>query len=161
MPNSQIEMVIKDDRQPGGWRVCGEFREDPGGQVDVYVVVRQGDVVARGGDVVTQKEWQFGMTPEGGQLVPGRDKTAIASAVAIARKSSGLEVFTWAQRVRVVKARTPGNEPPPLGDGTPARSPGGTLAMGDSITSSLAVSEPTGPEAGPGGLSYTVDLRVH
>ena len=60
MPNSQIEMVIKDNRQPGGWRVCGEFTEDPGGQVDVYVVVRQGDVVARGGDVVTQKSGSSG-----------------------------------------------------------------------------------------------------
>ena len=160
MPNSQIEMVIKDDRQPGGWRVCGEFKEDPGGHVDVYVFVRQGDVVARGGDVVTQKEWQFGMTPKGGQLVAGEDETAIASAVAIARKSSGLEVFTWAQRVHVVTGRTPGDEPPPLGDGTPAGSPG-TLAMGDSISSSLAVSEPTGSEAGPDGLDYTHDLRVH
>jgi|Tabmets5t2r1_1033131.scaffolds.fasta_scaffold24778_2 hypothetical protein len=160
MPNSQIEMVVKDDSQPGGWRVCGEFKEDPGGQVDVYVLVRQGDVVARGGDVVTQKEWQFGMTPKGGQLVAGEDETAIASAVAIARKSSGLEVFTWAQRVPVKTTRIPGNEPPPLGDGTPAESPG-TLAMGDSITSSLAVSEPTGPKAGADRLSYTADLRVH
>jgi hypothetical protein len=161
MPNSQIEMVVKDDSQHGGWRVCGEFEEDPGGRVHVYVVVRQGDVVACGSDVVTGQEWQFGMTPEGGQLVSGEDQTAIASAVAIARKSSGLEVFTWAQRVRVLPDRKLGDEPPPLDEGTPAASPGGTLAMGHSISSSLAVSEPTSPEAGPGGLSYTAHLRVH
>ena len=125
MPNSQIEMVVQDDSQHGGWRVCGEFEEDPGGRVHVYVVVRQGDVVACGSDVVTGQEWQFGMTPEGGQLVSGEDQTAIASAVAIARKSSGLEVFTWAQRVRVLPDRKLGDEPPPLDEGTPAASPGG------------------------------------
>ena len=161
MPNSQIEMVVMDDDHPGGWKVCGDFKEDPDGQVDVYVVVRQGNVVARGGDLVSDKAWQFRVTPEGGQLVAGPDKTAIASAVAIAREDhSGLEVFTWAQRVPVLERRTDGNPPTELGDGEPAGHEG-TLAMGDSISSSLAVNEPTGPAAGAGRLSYTHDLRVH
>ena len=161
MPNSQIDMVVKDNSHPGGWTVCGDFKEAPDGQVDVYVVVRQGDVLARGGGPVSGTPWQLPVTPQGGQLVPGMDQTAIASAVAIGREDhSGLEVFTWAQRIPVLKQREDGNPPTELDDGAPA-GPQGTLAKRDSISSSLAVSEPTGPAAAPGQLSYTHDLRVH
>ena len=65
MANSQIEMVVQDDGHPGGWLVCGDLKEAPDGQVDVYLVVRQGDVVARGSDLVSAKEWQFPVTPPG------------------------------------------------------------------------------------------------
>ena len=148
MPNSQIDMVVKDNSHPGGWTVCGDFKEAPDGQVDVYVVVRQGDVLARGGGPVSGTPWQLPVTPQGGQLVPGEDQTAIASAVAIGREDhSGLEVFTWAQRIPVLPRREDGNPPTELDDGAPA-GPQGT---------SLAVSEPTGPAAAPGQLSYTHD----
>jgi hypothetical protein len=161
MANSQIEMVVRDNDHPGGWKVCGDFKEAPAGKVDVYAVVRQGDVVARGGGVVSDKEWDFPVTPEGGQLVAGPGRTAVVSAVAIAQEDpSGLEAFTWAQRVPVVVRRSDGNPPTELSDGARAERRG-TLAMGDSISSSLAVTEPTGPEAGTGKLSYTHQLRVH
>jgi hypothetical protein len=160
MPNSQIDMVVMDNSHPGGWTVCGDFKEAPDGQVDVYVVVRQGDVLARGGGPVSGTPWQLPVTPHGGQL-DAELETAIASAVAIGREDhSGLEVFTWAQRIPVLTKREDGNPPTDLSNGVPAVTPG-TLAMGDSISSSLAVSEPTGPPAAPGQLSYTHDLRVH
>jgi hypothetical protein len=159
MPNSQIEMVVMGDH-PGQWKVCGDFTKRPDGRVDVYVVVRQGDVVAHGHDRVTDQAWQFEVVPEGGQLVAGDGKTAIASAVAIAKDSSGLETFTWAQRVPVQERRTDGNPPTELGVGEPAE-PQGTLAMGDSISSSLAVSEPAGPEAAAGTLSWKHAFKVH
>ena len=168
MPNSQIDMVVKDDRQESGddrqergWVVCGRFKEGPDGPVDVYVVVRQGNVVARGVSRESGTPWRFPVTVEGGELDAG-DKTAIASAVAIARANpSGLEVFTWAQRIPALERRTDAPPPTPFGDGTPPAGSPGTLAMGDSIASSLAVSEPTGPKAGTDRLSYTADLRVH
>ena len=160
MPNSQIEMVVRDDIDPGKWKVCGDFKQQPNGRVDVYVVVRQGDVVARGNDRVSDKSWQFEVTPEGGQLVAGDEQTAIASAVAIAQLPSGLETFSWAQRVPVLPARIDGNPPAPISDGEPAESQG-TLAMGDSISSSLAVSEPSGPEAAAGKLSWKHAFHIH
>jgi hypothetical protein len=50
MPNSQIDMVVRDD-DGVRWNVCGDSqvpteRLDP--KIDVYIVVRQGDVIARG-----------------------------------------------------------------------------------------------------------------
>jgi hypothetical protein len=162
MPNSQIDMVVKDDQNPGKWVVCGRFKEDPDGQVDVYVVVRQGNVVVRGVSRQSDTPWRFPVTVEGGELDAGDDKTAIASAVAIAQGNpSGLEVFTWVQRIRVLERRTDAPSPTPFGDGTPPAQSGGDLAMGHSVASSLAVSEPTGPAAAPDGLSYTANLKVH
>ena len=160
MPNSQIEMVVRDDKDPRKWKVCGDFEQQPDERVDVFVVVRQGDVVARGNDRTSDKSWQVEVTPEGGQLVPGAGQTAIASAVAIAQLPSGLETFSWAQRVPVQTARIDGNPPAPITDGEPAE-PQGTLAMGDAISSSLAVSEPSGPEAAAGTLSWKHAFHIH
>ena len=162
MPNSQIEMVVKDTSHTSGWRVCGRFKEDPDGPVDVYVVVRQGNVVARGASRESDQRWQFPVTPEGGQLVDGVGQTAIASAVAIARGNpSGLEVFTWAQRIQVVTFRENADPPLPFGDGTPPAEGPAEITMGHSVASSLTVSEPTGPAAGTSQLSYTAKLKVH
>jgi hypothetical protein len=112
VPNSQIDMVV---RHGDGWRVCGDFDKQegrPDQDVDLYVVVRQGDVVARGHDVVSiRKEWRFEVEPEGGDFVVGQP--AIATAVAIAKEDpAGLEAFTWAQQVPVMQRRTDGNPPP-------------------------------------------------
>jgi len=78
MPNSQIDMVV---RHGDGWRVCGDFDKQegrPDQDVDLYVVVRQGDVVA------SRKESRFEVEPEGGDFVVGQP--AIATAVAIAKE---------------------------------------------------------------------------
>ena len=162
MPNSQIDMVVMDDGNPDKWVVCGRFQEDPHGQVDVYVVVRQGNVVARGRSRESGEEWRFPVTLEGGQLVHEGGQTAIASAVAIAQGNpSGLEVFTWAQRIRVLEHRFDAPSPLPFGDGTPPAEGPATLAMGHSIASSLTVSEPTSPAASTDQLSYTAHVKVH
>ena len=128
MPNSQIDMVV---RHGDGWRVCGDFDKQegrPDQDVDLYVVVRQGDVVARGHDVVSsRKEWRFEVEPEGGDFVVGQP--AIATAVAIAKEDlAGLEAFTWAQQIPVIQRRTDGNPPPQFrraGDGLWSRRAGG------------------------------------
>ncbi|HEX2155439.1 MAG TPA: hypothetical protein VHS79_00420 [Actinomycetes bacterium] len=161
MPNSQIEMVVMAD-DPGRWKVCGDFERPPDGRVDVYVVVRQGDVVARGHEVVSSRAWQFEVVPEGGELVAGSGQTAIASAVAIARQEdpSGLEAFTWAQRIPVLERRTDANPPVEFGAAVAADGQG-TLAAGRSISSSLTVREPSGPEAGDGQLAWRHALEVH
>jgi hypothetical protein len=88
MPNSQIDMVVRDD-DGVGWNVCGDFERQegrPARDVDLYVVVRQGDVVARGHDKVSssREDWQFPVKVEGGDLVVG--EPAIATAVAIAKE---------------------------------------------------------------------------
>jgi hypothetical protein len=68
MPNSQIDMVVRDD-DGVRWNVCGDFQV-PTEQLDpkiyVCVVVRQGDVIARGDDVVSSRSWRFEVKPEGG-----------------------------------------------------------------------------------------------
>jgi hypothetical protein len=163
VPNSQIDMVVRDDDRVG-WNVCGDVEQPPGqedGRVDIYVVVRQGGVVARGHRVVSFGSWQFPVVVEGGELVAGPDKTAIASAVAITQEDApGMEAFTWAQRVPVMERRTDGNPPADFGGAEPAGGEG-TLAMGRSISSSLSIRESTGPEAAAGQLSWKHALEVH
>jgi hypothetical protein len=158
MPNSQIDMVV---RHGDGWRVCGDFDKQegrPDQDVDLYVVVRQGDVVARGHDVVSsRKEWRFEVEPEGGDFVVGQP--AIATAVAIAKEDpAGLEAFTWAQQIPVMQRRTDGNPPPQLAE--PETVSGqGELAAGRSISSSLILKE-GGAAAGDGRLVWQHELQI-
>ena len=115
----------------------------------MYVVVRQGDVLARGSGV-SGDPLAAPVTPQGGQLVPGMDQTAIASAVAIGQEDhSGLEVFTWAQRIPVLKQG--GWRPPTeLDDGAPAGPPGDARQRGTPSPRPWLSGEPTGPAAAPG-----------
>lgn len=158
MPNSQIDMVV---RHGDGWRVCGDFDKQegrPDQDVDLYVVVRQGDVVARGHDVVSsRKEWRFEVEPEGGDFVVGQP--AIATAVAIAKEDpAGLEAFTWAQQIPVMQRRTDGNPPPQFAE--PETVSGqGELAAGHSISSSLILKE-GGAAAGDGRLVWQHELQI-
>jgi len=141
MPNSQIDMVVRDD-DGVRWNVCGDFQV-PTEQLDpkiyVCVVVRQGDVIAHGDDVVSSRRWRLEVKPGGGEFKVGR--SAIVTAVAIAQQDpSGLEAFTWAQRVNVLQRRTDGNPDPVFGE--PVTVPGqGELAAGRAISSSLTVKE--------------------
>lgn len=159
MPNSQIDMVVRAD-DGVGWNVCGDFQV-PTEQLDpkiyVCVVVRQGDVIARGDAMVSSKSWRVGVVPEGGELEAGR--SAIVSAVAIAQEDpSGLEAFTWAQRVDVLRRRTDGNPDPVFGP-LETVSGQGELAAGHAISSSLTVKE-AGAAAGDGSLSWEHTLRT-
>src|SRR5215217_6508423 len=165
MPNSQIDMVVRDD-DGVGWNVCGDVEALPGrpdGRVDIYVVVRQGDVIARGHRVVPFGSWQFPVVVEGGQLVAGPGKTAIASAVAFTQEDpSGLESFTWAQRIPVLPERPASGE----GDSSPHFGPAetvsghGQLVSDKSISSSLTVKEPATAGSGEGALSWEHALEI-
>jgi hypothetical protein len=159
MPNSQIDMVVRDD-DGVRWNVCGDSqvpteRLDP--KIDVYVVVRQGDVIARGNEQVSTRSWRFEVKPEGGEL--RTDQTAIVSAVAITQEDpSGLEAFTWAQRINVLSRRTDGNPEPVFGQ--PETVSGhGELAAGHAISSSLTVKE-AGAAAAGGSLSWEHTLQT-
>jgi hypothetical protein len=161
MPNSQIDMVVRDD-DGVGWNVCGDFERQegrPARDVDLYVVVRQGDVVARGHDKVSssREDWQFPVKVEGGDLVVG--EPAIATAVAIAKEDpSGLEAFTWAQQVDVRRLRTDGDPEPPFF--SPETVAGhGELAAGHSISSSLTLTE-AAAAAGDGPLVWEHELQI-
>jgi hypothetical protein len=158
MPNSQIDMVVQDGDK---WKVCGDF-ERPENQPDLdvylYVVVRQGDVVARGHDKVSiRDDWRFEVKAEGGDFVVGQP--AIATAVAIAEEDpSGLESFTWAQQVDVRGGRTAGDPEPEFGP--PETVAGhGELAAGHSISSSLTLKQ-GGAAAGDGPLVWEHELQI-
>lgn len=159
MPNSQITMVVRGDGGVG-WKVCGGFQvptEQLDPKVYVCVVVRQGDVIAHGDDVVSSRRWQLEVKPEGGEFNVGR--SAIVSAVAIAQQDpSGLEAFTWAQRVAVLQSRTDGN-PDPVFAEPDTVSGQGELAAGHAISSSLTVKE-AGAAAGDTGLSWEHTLQT-
>jgi hypothetical protein len=165
MPNSQIDMVVRDEDQVG-WNVCGDVEALPGqpdARVDIYVVVRQGDVIARGHKVVPFGSWQFPVVVDGGQLDAGPGRTAIASAVAITQEHpSGLESFTWAQRIPVLPVRPAGGEGDSSSHFGPAEtvSGPGQLAFGMSISSSLTVKEPATAGSGDGTLSWEHALQI-
>jgi hypothetical protein len=159
VPNSQIDMVVK--REEDGrerWEACGDLEQGTGNAsrpVDLHVVVRQGDVVARGHGTRDYGRWQLEVVPDGdGQLTPG---TAITSAVAIVEKERppGLETLTWVQRVKVVERR---------GDDKPFQFPPAELVVtkqgevGDdrAVSSSLAILE----EARPAGVHWEQVLEI-
>jgi hypothetical protein len=159
VPNSQIEMVVKGDGDDHDrWFVCGDIAPEPGNaprKVDLHVVVRQGDVIARGGATKDFGPWRFEVVPVGGgQLTVG---TAIASAVAIVEKESppGLETLTWVQRVKVMERR---------GEDRPFQFPPAELVMtgqGEvaddrAVSSSLAILA----EARDGGFHWEQVLEV-
>jgi len=158
MPNSQIDMVV---RHGDGWRVCGDFDKQegrPDQDVDLYVVVRQGDVVARGHDVVSsRKESRFEVEPEGGRL---RRRAARDRDSGGHRQGgpAGLEAFTWAQQIRVLQRRTDGNPPPQFAERETV-SGQGELAAGHSISSSLILKE-GGAVAGDGRLVWQHELQI-
>jgi hypothetical protein len=161
MPNSQIDMVVRDDDDGVGWKVCGEFEPQegrPDRDVDLFVVVRQGDVVARGNGLVsTRDEWRLEVTPEGSAFVVGQP--AIATAVAIAKEDpAGLEAFTWAQQIPVLEHRTDGNPPTQFAEPETV-SDHGELAAGHSISSSLILKK-DGAAAGDGRLVWQHELQI-
>src|SRR5918993_701324 len=109
VPNSQIDMVVRGDEDDRDrWFVCGDIAPGPGNAarpIGLHVVVRQGDVIARGHATRDFGRWRFEVVPDGdGQLTVG---WAIASAVAIVEKENppGLETLTWVQRVEVMEER--------------------------------------------------------
>jgi hypothetical protein len=159
VPNSQIEMVVKKTQDGRDrWFVCGDILPDPNRPsrpVDIHVVVRQGNVIARGHAIKPFGPWQFEVTPDGdGQLTLG---SAIASAVAIVEKEnpSGLETLTWVQRVKVQESRG-ADKPfvPPDAELTVTKH--GVVADDRAVSSSLAILE----EDRPGGFQWEQVLEI-
>jgi hypothetical protein len=160
VPNSQIEMVVKGDVDGReGWLVCGRIEPGPGRaenrKVGLYVVVRQGDVIARGDSREDFGRWAFEVRPDDGQLTLG---PAIASAVAIVEKEdpTGLETLTWVQRVTVVETRgEPQNPPFPPSELTVTKE--GEVADDRAVSSSLGILE---QPRGPGGFQWEQELEI-
>jgi hypothetical protein len=159
VPNSQIEMVVKGDQDDEGWFVCGRIEPGSGRaearKVGLYVVVRQGDVIARGDSREDFGRWRFKVIPDdNGQLMEG---PAIASAVAIVEKEdpTGLETLTWVQRVKVVETRgAPQDLPLPPSELTVTTK--GEVADDRAVSSSLAIlEEPRGP-----GFQWEQELEI-
>jgi hypothetical protein len=158
VPNSQIEMVVKgveDGRE--GWLVCGQIDREgrPSRQVELTVIVRQGDVIARGHSTENFGRWSFPVCPDGdGQLTEG---SAIASAVAIVEKEnpSGLETLTWVQRVKVMERRGE-LEDLVIPDPEFSETKGGEVANDRAVSSSLAILE----ELRPGGFEWKQVLEI-
>ena len=144
MPNSQIDMVIRrTDGAVTRWDVCGDIHPEQGrapGPVDLLVVVRQGDVIARGRERVDFGRWRVTVVEDGsGTLTPGM---AITSAVAVVAEQSppGLTTLTWVQRVPVVTERGVDKDftfPPPVLSTTKQ----GEIPDNLAVSSSLAIVE--------------------
>lgn len=158
VPNSQIDMVVKgeeDGRE--GWFVCGDIAPGPGNAarpIGLHVVVRQGDVIARGHATRDFGRWRFRVVPDDGELTVG---WAIASAVAIVEKENppGLETLTWVQRVEVMEER--GTDQPfdfPAAELTVTKQ--GEVAADRAVSSSLAILE----EPRPGGFQWEQVLEI-
>jgi hypothetical protein len=159
VPNSQIDMVVRrtvDGRER--WDVCGDIHQEPGNAdrpVELHVVVRQGDVIARGRETTNFGRWVVEVVEDGdGELVVG---TAIASAVAIVEKENpaGLETLSWVQRVKVVTKRgapKPFDFPDPVLTMTTQ----GEVADDRAVSSSLAILE----ERRPGGARWEQVLEI-
>jgi hypothetical protein len=160
VPNSQIDMVIR--RREDGvtrWDVCGDIHSQVGrapGKIDLLVVVRQGDVIARGREFVNFGRWRVTVVEDGdGELTPGT--TAIASAVAIVKEESlpGLETLTWVQRVPVVTERGADKDitfPPPV----PSKTEEGVVSDRRAVSSSLAIVG----DAATGGTRWKQVLEI-
>ena len=159
VPNSQIDMVVKGDEDDRDrWFVCGDIAPGPGNAarpIGLHVVVRKGDVIARGHATRDFGRWRFEVVPDGdGQLTVG---WAIASAVAIVEKENppGLETLTWVQRIKVVGEREPPQDLPfPPSELTVTKE--GEAANDRAVSSSLAILE----EPRSGGFQWEQDLEI-
>jgi hypothetical protein len=151
MPMSQIDMVIfKDD--PSHLQVCGDFEPErgrPSSRPEVHVVVRQGDVVAKGHDVVKEdSSWTVVVAAE--QLARFTDaEPAVACGVIIVEQEpGGLESLSWVQEVQIRRGdRAAENRPFVFPAREPVAAPeGGRLPEGRAVSSSLAILKGPDPE---------------
>jgi hypothetical protein len=154
MPISQIDMVILLDGST--LQVCGGLQREignlPGRPAHLYVVVRQGDVIAT--DEGTSKDDGTGrwvldeVKVQGDPTTSLRAGPAIACGVAIVEKDhGGLEAFSWAQQVNI-REGDPWVDPPRIdfGEAELAVSAGGKLGAAQAIASSLAIRPSDGDE---------------
>lgn len=154
MPISQIDMVILLDHST--LQVCGGLQREignlPGRPAHLYVVVRQGGVIAT--DEGTSKDdgtgrWVLDNVKVQDPTTQLRAGPAIACGVAIVEKNdpAGLEAFSWAQQVNI-REGDPWVDPPPIdfGEAELVVSAGGKLGAAQAIASSLAIRPSDGDE---------------
>jgi hypothetical protein len=165
MPMSQIDMVILLDSST--LQVCGGLQRElgnlPGRPAYLYIVVRQGDVVATGNgksEDNLNKRWKLNVHVPEGHTTQLQAGPAIACGVAIVEKDdpAGLESFSWVQEVQVRRGR-PWTDPPPI-DFSEAKltvSADGNLAAAQAIASSLAIRPSDGGEY---RWAYEVEIRA-
>jgi len=159
MPNSQIDMVVRDD-DGVRWNVCGDFQV-PTEQLDpkiyVCVVVRQGDVIARGDDVVSSRSWRFEVKPEGGRARSraARDRVSGGHRPGGPIGPGGVHLGPAGRRPAAQDRRQPRTRVRPARDSLRS----GELAAGHAISSSLTVKEAEAT-AGDGSLSWEHMLQT-
>jgi len=149
MPLSQIDMVVL-EQDGSSLEVCGGLERGdgkvPGRSARLYVVVRQGDVIATGEGICKDdgsKRWQVDVkVPEDLTAQPLKPGPAMACGVAIVEEApAGLEAFSWAQQVEILPsgAERPKENPIPFPDPELAVSARGQLATDRTVSSSLTV----------------------
>lgn len=166
MPMSQIDMVILLDDST--LQVCGGLEREsdkvPGRAARLYVVVRQGDIVATGDGTAEDDgsgRWKVPevKVPEG--VTSGlQTGPALACGVAIVEKDQGgLEAFNWVQQVeiRTGDPSTWGEVLPPINFPNPQHvfPEQGQLDAAQAIASSLTVAPSEG-----GNYSWTQELEI-
>jgi hypothetical protein len=176
MPMSQIDMVILLDDTNKWLQVCGGLKREPdrvpGRAARLYVVVRQGDVIATGEGTCEYDEhakntrWVLDDVKVPDDIKVPDDLTtqrlqvgsALACGVAIVEKDhpAGLEVFSWVQEVHV-RTGSPWTNPPPIdfSEAELAVSAHGKLDAAEAIASSLAIRPSDG-----GGYRWTCEIET-
>jgi hypothetical protein len=150
MPMSQIDMVAIVPSDHRKLQVCGDFSpkiDDPTKFAEIHVVIRQGDITARGNEKFTGANWQVFIDRETG-LTEG---PAIACAVAFLEKDpGGLETLSWVQKVQIKKGtRTGENEEFHFPEPESFTSAQGQVGDERSVSSSLAIFEEANPQGAP------------
>jgi hypothetical protein len=153
MPLSQIDMVILLDEPK--LQVCGGLQREEQGKehrpARLYVVVRQGDVIATGSGTCDygSKRWKVDVRVPQSRRTGLQAGPAIACGVAIVEEDpAGLEAFSWVQQVNILTEDRVWDqqEPPPIDFGDPkqAFSEQGQLNANQAIASSLTVTPSDG-----------------
>ncbi len=143
MPMSQIDMVVLIDGAT--LQVCGDFKPEsgrPSKRPEVHVVVRQGDIVARGQRAVKEDLATWTVEVATDQQQQFTTASAIACAAIIVEKEpGGLEALSWVQEVTILKGErqdtnVPFDFPPSESVASPQ---GGQLPEQHAVSASLAI----------------------
>lgn len=161
MPMSQIDMVVIIDE--GMLKVCGDFQLDAGRPErppEVRVVIRQGDIVAKGQRAVDEDlgSWTVVVAADHEQKFTTGD--AIACGVIIIEKEQGLEALSWVQKVDInpyVDSENNAFDFPPE-ESVPSPD-GGQLENGRAVSSSLTILKQPNPQDGD-TLSWRREVSI-
>ena len=162
MPLSQIDMVVL--LNGSTLRVCGGLKRDQQGKEErparLYVVVRQGDIVATGPGTCPyeKKRWKLEVLVPEGRTTGLQTGPAIACGVAIVEEDpAGLEAFSWVQQVTIEPIPWDEEDLPEIAfqDAQQTYAERGQLQATQAINSSLTVT----PSDGGYRWAQTVEIR--